>query len=402
MTLFPQESKPNNKDSAGPESCREERRELRLAVYGASGGGKLFAEALDGSRHEVTVFLDRDPAKQGTTIRGIPVVAPERLAEHCYDKVVIASVPIYEEAIYETLMELGVPPDSVVPGSLLRFGAQAILDSYSMEHNIDICVSGLSYHKHGVLGKFSKYNVFNYAQNSLDLYYDFQMANAFLSAGSKPITAWLIGLSQYIFHYDMSLSKMWRSVFYYKDMFGYHNLSAERRNLYLDAYESKRVAHLFSKQTVSRIRELDYNWAVYERNDVVNASELTSQARSQAQVDFNKSYPKTVAENVAILERYIKLLQLNHITPILTVVPMLDSYKLNSRLKVVTEFNAILDELMARHDCIVINGYNLDGYTLEHFRDPIHMNVHGGKKFTAHVDAVLSELFHVGARSLCA
>lgn len=90
--------------------------------FGASTAGQAY---LENSRDTYTVvaFVDRDPAKQGTSHAGVPVLAPEALAELDFDVVVITSS--YITSIRETLRaDFGLSDEQIVtpPKSQMKIG----------------------------------------------------------------------------------------------------------------------------------------------------------------------------------------------------------------------------------------------------------------------------------------
>lgn len=81
----------------------------RLALFGASATGEMLLVALEGLPDmQVIAVVDSDPAKQGTTLFGHTVEAPERLTGLDCDAVVVASWGQKEE-IRKRLSVLSLP-----------------------------------------------------------------------------------------------------------------------------------------------------------------------------------------------------------------------------------------------------------------------------------------------------
>ena len=60
-------------------------------------------------RHEVVAFFDNDSRKHGTTLLGLPVLAPAQIDTLTIDRLLIGSM--YETEIRAQLRTLGVPDD---------------------------------------------------------------------------------------------------------------------------------------------------------------------------------------------------------------------------------------------------------------------------------------------------
>ena len=82
----------------------------RFILFGANQDGKKAMEMLKpmiwSDQVEILCFLDNDSRLDGTTIQAIPVLAPHRISDYEYDKVIIC--PIFVEEITEQLLDLGV------------------------------------------------------------------------------------------------------------------------------------------------------------------------------------------------------------------------------------------------------------------------------------------------------
>jgi FlaA1/EpsC-like NDP-sugar epimerase len=83
---------------------------LRLVIFGAGAGGRE-AWTRCRSRHRVIGFADNDPARIGTSLFDLPILAPATLPATPFDRIVIGS--IHFDAIAEQLVRLGVARDRI-------------------------------------------------------------------------------------------------------------------------------------------------------------------------------------------------------------------------------------------------------------------------------------------------
>ncbi len=364
--------------------------DINVALYGAGGGGVLMQRCLEGTGCRVAVFFDAEPSKQGKTLNGVPVDAPKNVHRHDYACIIVASTAIYEQDICNTLLALGVPREKIIPRTLLVNNVAHKIREYEKAAPVRVCASGMSYHRQAIVPQFSSYSIFNYAQTSQDLFYDCAIARALLEAKSARPQFWLVGLTYYSLHYDLSLSKPWPCVFYYKDLFGHHNLSEERKGHYLNRFSVEGLSGKLGEAALTNIVQAEYQSLVLD-NDKTSASLKAGGASpKQAQADGNKWYPKTVAENKALLEEHVRLLARSGITPVFAFVPFPAAYPI--RRELAEECFEFIAHLEREYGCHTLNGYALEGFTDGDFYDASHLNIHGGRKYTGHVDAFLKRL----------
>lgn len=289
----------------------------------------------------------------------------------------------------------------IVRGSLLRPRmARNRLAAFSICAPVDVCASGISYHKHGILDRYSLYRVFNYATASQDIYYDYLMAREIITKrGGGSVKAWLVGLAYYSLHYDMTLSNVWENTLRYRDIFGYHNLSIKRRAA-LESQATNLPKAVFSDRVLGELCHAVQDITVYESKGANTRYKNSETATIQARTDFNKFYPKTARENRDVLEKYMQMLVDHKIKPLIVVAPVTDRYKSYVPDWIVEEFIDVVDGLQKRFDCDFIDGNELEGYGDGLFRDPTHLNRDGGARFTRHIDIRLTEA-GVARESVC-
>ena len=365
------------------------KQELKIALYGAGSGGELMEKNLQGSGVHVVVFFDSDPAKKGSFLNGIPIDVPGNHAKYDYDIIMIASTAVYEESIYSTLRALHIPSESIVPRTLLTNNIPSILSNYRNGECPDVCASGMSYHRQAIIPQYSAHSIFNYAQTSMDIFYDYSMAKELLRDESETPKVWLIGLTYYSLHYDMSLSQPWTRVFYYKDLFGYHNLADNRKGYYLNDFDVPGLVTKFPHAVLQRVQDAEYTTQVLYNQRKVDCKTMDALSKKQAKADSNKDYPETVSENKYLLEKYVQLLVGRGIQPVFTLIPFPSVYPIGEEL--FAEFFDYLKALENKYGCQTINGYALTGYGDDCFYDVSHLNLQGGIKFTRYVDTFLNK-----------
>lgn len=82
-----------------------------LVVFGAGAGGLRVWEMVP-RKEMIRCFADNDTRKQGTTLQGIPVIAPSEIARTDYRFVIVASM--YRKEIETQLRALNIPEEKVL------------------------------------------------------------------------------------------------------------------------------------------------------------------------------------------------------------------------------------------------------------------------------------------------
>jgi FlaA1/EpsC-like NDP-sugar epimerase len=83
---------------------------LRLVIFGAGAGGRE-AWARCRGRHRILGFADNDPAKIGTMLFGLPIMAPSALSSSTFDRIVIGSM--HFDQICGQLIALGIRREAI-------------------------------------------------------------------------------------------------------------------------------------------------------------------------------------------------------------------------------------------------------------------------------------------------
>lgn len=81
------------------------RRKASAVIFGASKGGALAFDFYSVD-YEILAFVDNDPQKHGGTLKGVPIISANSPKIFEVDKLIIASVMVYE--IYDQLCSIGV------------------------------------------------------------------------------------------------------------------------------------------------------------------------------------------------------------------------------------------------------------------------------------------------------
>lgn len=109
----------------------------KIIVWGAGIGAQAFHAALGQGERCILGYVDRDPAKWGTSYLGRPVVAPDQVRGVEFDHLVVTCQAV--DQVREEAARLGLPLDRLVPfqgdpvACLERLGIRPCLCSEHME-----------------------------------------------------------------------------------------------------------------------------------------------------------------------------------------------------------------------------------------------------------------------------
>ena len=260
--------------------------------------------------------------------------------------------------------------------------------------NVEGIITGLSYFEVGINQRLLKMPFVNLAISSQDLFYDFALLkHAIDELNIKSIKKVIIGLSNYSFRYDLSLTQNLntknRPRLYYSLVKKLHN--------YLKSSEVIEHYQLFH-DTFKEIFARNYNEKIYNRgeknfNEIWNRS--TSRSFNSLKLEneeknreiylaqrWEQSYPDTVKENIAILNSMLQYLTQNNIEIIIVTNPVTKFYKNYFPINCREEFISIISEFQKNFKFVFIDGYNMDDFSEADFYDASHLNPKGAKKFT--------------------
>lgn len=344
----------------------------------------ILENVLDTNKVNIVVYIDNDRSKWNMIKNGRSIVSAEKIKEYNYDYIIIASQ--FNDEIYNQLINMSIDKYKI-------FQFHNFMDNYSNYYRdnitnflnkknteIDGLVTGISYARAGFREDICCKNFFNLSFGSQDLFYDYHTVKYLIDnfpQKMEEIKYVIIGLCYYSFQYDMSLSAMKnKTVLYYSVLkTGHHFKDIER------VYE----CHELNTQIANKIfrkkedGNYDFNWSVPVLKDYENKWEI---GKKQSEIDCNKDYPKTVAENTEIFEKYLELLKKHHIKPIIVVFTASKYYTNYFSRKIENEFKSIINKIREKHDFQFLDYFRSDLFVDEEFADVSHLNYYGAEKFT--------------------
>lgn len=99
----------------------------RIIVWGTGELAGGIEQCFDPAVSEIVCYVDSDSVKQGGFFKGKEVISPEKVKMIDFDFVFISSV-IYQNEIYEQLLELGVELEKIIPAVIRRVHMARILE----------------------------------------------------------------------------------------------------------------------------------------------------------------------------------------------------------------------------------------------------------------------------------
>lgn len=348
------------------------------------GTGQTSRVVISGLNQQVNIvaFCDNNMVKWNTYLEGKKIVEPEELKNINYDYIIIASQ--FNDEIYEQLLKLGISKNRILQFfkyiNLSSNYIQNKINQINKDREIEVFITGISYLVKGINISYLEKKAFNMANPSQDLYYDYNLIKYLIDTNPKSLSKYkysIIGLCMYSFQYDLSLSSMKTRVpIYYKSIGKSNNLSNVEK--YIDDFEmNSNISNKLFK--FNEEGHIILNWYKNEKNIYKMNNEI---GKTQALLDGNKDYPKTVKQNTIILKDYLKLLKKNDIKPILIVCPVSRYYAdyFPNRLK--NEFYNIINEIRTEYEFQLLDYFNSDLFKDEDFYDVSHLNDKGAEKFT--------------------
>jgi len=85
---------------------------VKIILFGTGKGAEIVYNSLNLEKTEIVCFLDNNQARQGSTFMGYRIDAPERIWDHSFDYVIIASQ--YTQEIKAQLLSLGVEEEKII------------------------------------------------------------------------------------------------------------------------------------------------------------------------------------------------------------------------------------------------------------------------------------------------
>lgn len=356
-----------------------------VIIFGTGSTAEIVMSALKDNVN-VVCFVDNDTEKWGEYFKEKIIYNPKYISELEYDFLIIASQ--YDYDIYFQLINMGVNKEKIfqyISFSLLinnRFNYRIKQYAKSIQ-DYKTLITGISYFASGINGDALRNKGINFAFDSQDIYYDYNIAKYILKNYNHSISNCIIGLSYYSFEYDMSLSSMKNNVnLYYKILKKSHNFQI---NISIDEMLElgKIISNkLFKMSYKDKKNELYYGF-YYENKKLDNSQKcLKILGKRQAIIDCKKNFPKTVKENTLILDEYLKLLKNNNIMPIIVISPVIRYYGENFDYRIKEQFFDIINKMKQKYEFQYLDFFDSKYFNEEDFRDVTHLNINGNKKFT--------------------
>ncbi|VDG69322.1 putative chemotaxis response regulator [Clostridium carnis] len=351
-----------------------------ILVFGTGNMSKAI-EYIINKNVNIVAYIDNDKNKWSSNVFG-----PNNIKDFNYDFIVIASQ--YNNVIYNQLIDIGIDKNKI-----LEYYYFFLMSNDELKYTISLyekninkyksIITGLSYYKKGIVEEELLKKGINFAYDSQDLYYDYNIVKYILENYKTNFEYCIIGLSYYSFEYDLSLSSIKDNVYMY-----YRIL---KKKHHFDLCDNIEERFQISKNIVDEIfdiipsvRKNSKYGTKYVRSEKINLSkkELFEIGKNQAKIDSNKNYPDTVKENIFILEKYLNLLIKNKIKPIIVIAPTTKYYYSYFPENMKNNFLEIINNLKSKYDFKYFDYFKSEAFTIEDFQDINHLNSEGSIKFT--------------------
>lgn len=263
------------------------------------------------------------------------------------------------------------------------------------KEQIEGIITGLSYFEVGIDIKTLKKPFVNLALSSQDLFYDFGMLRHVIEDfdDSKNIKQVIIGLSNYSFRYDLSMTQNFQTKekpkIYYPILKKLHNYHNKREVIESYAIFEKEFNRLFQKNYVLKIFEygkqrFNMHWDNITNGifDYKNLSEEKKQREIYSTQRWNQKYLNTMKENTEIFREMLKYLKDRNIKTAIITSPATNFYKNYFSENCREEFISIIEEFKKEFEFNFIDAYNMNCFHDSDFYDASHLNKVGAKKFT--------------------
>ena len=312
-----------------------------------------------------------------------------------YDYIICVQDYFYDQQINR--LE-GLPVEKIICFAELQteknFQTERVL-RYYQEHvqDFEMFATGISYIWDGLDITQFKRKLLNFAKQSQDLYYDFNIAKSVILCGEghNKLRYALIGLAPYIFHYDLSSTQyvqvaILRQFIAFKDLHNFH--------MSTDVYEK-----FFRKEWLNKklpLESVDPNNLLEAK---VNRSMTKEEIASNIAISpwAGKSYPETRNENIKILDDYLTLCEENNIRPVMFTIPVTEKHMGVFNKQMLAEFYVLVGQALSKHPAArFFDDYNLQGFTYADFFDHTHLNAYGAAKFNTYLNDFIKQLDNGG------
>lgn len=361
---------------------------INVILFGTGKASFIVKSSLK-SEVNIVCYCDNDKSKWNTIHEGKKVINPKVISNIEYDYILIASQ--FNSTIYKQLIKQGISNKKILQFYLYIDYCENIISSkmkrYLDNENCEVIATGLSYMDYALASAGNITNLFNFANPSQDLFYDYNIVK-FIQENYpekiKQLKCVLIGLSYYSFQYDMSLSAMKGKVpLYYDVLEKSHNFNEVNKVLNMIETNNE-IAKKVLNLDENNYPRINWNEDVEKK---MNVNEV--EGKKQADLDCQKKYPITVRENYDILSSYLELLNKYNIHPIILICPVSKYYFKNFSIKMKKEFYQIISELKEKYFFEFIDLFQSDEFFDNDFYDVSHLNFDGSRKFVEKLQNIL-------------
>lgn len=381
--------------------CLSMEQKYFIIIYGISQKTPDYLYCLDLTKTFVMAFAVKDKAPELTEYMGIPVIDMDEVQNLEYDYLLCTEEP--EEADqypYEKVLNFHSHIGTFVTGGYEI--AYERMNFYRDRGPYDGIVTGLSYIRQGIDLSSIRGHFLNFAIGGQDLFYSYQMFRYAYEHAEEPgrIQYAVIGLSPYIFQYDMSVTN-------YNAVVSERYYSFLRRMNHFSGAWIYKGAYHYAKDRLDQIMKEDFEelyttteeryFLDYERNlrSIVYDSSSLDEAGVKAEKEniereYHKDYPETEAFNIRIMREYLDYLKQRQVQAILVMPPMTKLYQKYMSWDMYQDTMKILEKMQEEYGFTFVN--LLTDLELEdkYFRNSSHLNGAGAVKVTEVLNQYIS------------
>ncbi|WP_079428683.1 chemotaxis protein [Clostridium oryzae] len=355
----------------------------KVLMFGTEKSSNIVASMLKDDV-EILAYIDNDKNKWGSRKNDKIILGPHEIGCFEYDYIVIGDH--FNTDICEQLLNIGIDKNEIFQYYLfldnnLNYYKWKISDFVlKYRAKAEVLNTGMFYSWVGFKADACIKKAFNFAFSSQDLFYDYLTVKYLLKnwpEKTDEVRYVFIGLSYYSFQYDMSLSSMRHNVVLYYDILKEAHHFDNIEGVYEDYAINKEIADKLLRNRDNRMYGFKWNMTNLDEYE-----DKWSVGKKQAEIDCNKDYPETVAENIEIFQKYLELLKDYSIKPIVVVYPASKYYYKNFSEKIEQEFHGIINEMRERYNFQYLDYFRKELFNDEDFGGVSYLNYYGAIKFT--------------------
>lgn len=382
----------------------EERIKYRILIYGNSNTIPIAEKLLDGNKSMVINIINTtDIYSNKNRLTDAFYQAINVIRDSLFDYILIMDDKI---ELLNVMLKNNLIEQEAIINYYNHYLVLADYTSYSYlkkfflfskeNRNYDGIITGLSYAEKGIDHNVLDHSFFNFAASGQDLYYDFEILKYCLDFQDfrETVKYCIIGLSYYSFEYDLTLSRSSIVTERYLPNLGkchhYKNINEYKRNtqivekIFVNGY----VEYIYN--IFKNVNDNIYNNHMNQEFDssVLSFNEVNEQIKL-VKTDYNKNYPKTIQENILILNEFIDKLKANKIKPIIVVLPVSKFYAEYTPIDKIELFNSIIKDIIQENNVQFIDCYDNHNFPDSYFHDSSHLNYKGAKEFSKLLNSLI-------------